>query len=525
MRCLFFILFVAILVPTILYGNNSKNEQWAKAKKDTLRIELVETGEISAVRSTTIGAPHIWNLEMQIIDMVPEGASVDSGDVVVQLDKSALLTELEEEQTQLEIRQADLRRMLVEQKAKITELEREYEMAQFAQKLAEVQLEQLKFESDTRKDDGELEVLKAKIAMKEAETKLAAQKIIHESARKKQDLLIFQAQGDVNQIQRRVDQMTLRTPIAGMAIYHKDWDGNKPQVGGKTRPGAGVIDLPDLSKMQVKIRANEIDVEKLQLGQQATLSLDAFPAKKFTAHLVSKSTIADPLERNSQVRIFEALMVIAERDSLLKPGMTAKVRIELGMLPDVVVIPVGCIFEIDGKPVVFKKGNPLKPAEINILGRNDFYAAVDGIDEGTEIGFQPGNHDARPLGYFAYLQRIRPTEEQRQEFFTEMEQRELTFDYEAFRNRPPEPPGGAPGGTEAMLEKLGFPAGDMAAKGGRIMLSPDDLKDLEKTDGGKVEIKLPGTMKTNEGQVTTKKQPVKHDSSAKKIDMKQELEN
>lgn len=514
------ILFVAALIPTILYGNNSKNKQWAKAKKDTLRIELVETGEISAVRSTTIAAPQIWNLEMQIIDMVPEGASVDSGDVVVQLDRSALLTNLEDKQAQLEIRQADLRRMLVEQKARITELEREYEMAQFALKLAEVQLEQLKFESDTRKDHGELEVLKAKIAMKEAETKLAAQKIIHKSARKKQDLLIFQAQGQVNRIQRQVDELTLRAPIAGMAVYHRDWDGNKPQIGGKSRPGAGLIDLPDLSQMQVKIRVNEVDVEKLQLDQKATLSLDAFPDKKFSAHLVSKTTIADPLERNSQVRIFEALMVIAERDSLLKPGMTAKVRIELGMLPDVVVIPVGCIFEIDGKPVVFKKSSSSKPTGIRMLGRNDFYAAVEGIDEGTEIGLQPGNHDARPLGYAAYLQRIRPTEEQRQQFFTEMEQRQLTFDYEAFRNRPPEPPGGAPGGTKAMLEKLGFPAGEMAAKGGRIMLSPEDLKKLQKAGGGKIEIKLPGKMKTNEGQVIIKKQPAKQDSSAKKIEMR-----
>ncbi|MFQ5628935.1 MAG: efflux RND transporter periplasmic adaptor subunit [bacterium] len=517
-RLLSVFLITAILF-SLAQSKNSNEKRWAIAKRDTLRIELVETGEISSVRSTTVAAPHIWNLDMQIIDMVPEGVAVDSGDVVVQLDKSSLLTNLEDKQAQLEIRQADLRKMLVEHKARISELEREQEMAQYALKLAEVQLEQLKFESDTRKDDGELEVLKAKIARKEAETKLTAQKIINESARKKQELLVFQAQGEVNRIQRQVDELTLRAPIAGMAVYHKDWDGSKPQVGGKIRPGSGIIDIPDLTRMQVKIRANEIDVEKLQRDQKATLSLDAFPDKKFTARLISKTTIADPLERNSQVRIFEALMLIAESDSLLKPGMTAKVRIELALLPDVIVIPAGCIFEIDGKPVVFKRKFS-KPVEVQILGRNDYYAAVEGINDGAEVSWQSGNKNVRPWGYQAYLQRLRPTEQQRQDFFTEMEKRQLTFDYEAHRNRPPEPPGGAPGGRKAMLEKFGFPAGDMAAEGGRIQLSPEDLKKLRKAGSGKFEIKIPSKKGSESSKMILQKGAAERDTSAKKIEVK-----
>lgn len=487
---------IALILPALLAAKPRQNEKWAVASKDTLRIELVESGEISAVRSTTISAPHIWNLDMQIIEMVDEGAAVDSGDVLVQIDPSPLLTNLDEEKAQLEIRNADLQKMLVQHRAKISEMEREIEMSQHSLKLAEVQLEQLKFESDSRRDDGELEVLKAKIALKEAQTKLDAQKVIHASEHKKQELLIFEAQGDVDRIQRRVQALTLRAPIDGMAVHHRDWDGTKAQVGGKVRPGSGIINLPDLSRMQVKVRVNEVDMAKLDQRQKATLRLEAFPEKTFTAELVSKTTIADPLEQDSQVRIFEAQLVIAERDSLLKPGMTARVHIILDELPNVVTIPIGCIFEVDGQPVVFEKGSS-KPTEITILGRNDFMAAIDGIAEKTEVSWQPSDSKVRPLGYAAYVASLRPSDAERESFFTEMDNRELTFDYEAFRNKPPEPPGGAPGGTKAMLEKLGFPAGEMVIQGGSIKLSPDMMKKLGDGSKGNFEMKIDTSKKVD----------------------------
>lgn len=514
MRILYLLISLVLILPVTLGATQQQKERWAVAQKDTLHIELVESGEISAVRSTTVSAPQIWNLDMQIIDMIDEGAAVDSGQIVVQLDPSSLLTSLDDKKAQLEIQKADMRKMVEEHRTKIAELEREIEMSKHSFKLAEVQLEQLKFESDSRRDDGELEVLKAKIALKEAQTKLDAQKIINASARKKQELLIFQAQGEVDRIQRQVDDLTLRAPIGGMAVHHRDWNGTKPQVGGKIRPGAGIINLPDLSRMQVKIRVNEIDMAKLERDQHATVSLDAFPHKKFTAKLVSKTTIADPLERDSQVRIFEALLVIAERDSLLKPGMTARVQISLDALPDAITLPIGCIFEIDGTPVVFEKGRS-KPTEVTILGRNDYLAAVEGLAAQTEVHWQPADQKARPLGYQAYARRLRPPENERDAFFTQMSNRELTFDYEAFRNQPPEPPGGAPGGTKAMLEKLGFPAGEMANQSGTIKITPEMLK--KSGDGAKNQVEIKAGA---DGHVDQKKQirvqPAKSDSSKQK---------
>jgi hypothetical protein len=168
--------------------------------------------------------------------------------------------------------------------------------------------------------------------------------------------------------------------------------------------------------------------------------------------------------------------------------MTAKVRQQIDLLPDAAIIPIGCVYELNGQPVVFTKKSPNTPSPVKLGPRNDFFASVEGIEIGTEISWQPGKDKVQPLGYAEYQQRLRPPASKREQFFTEMEKRQLTFDYEAFRNRPPEPPGGAPGGTQAMLKQLGIPGGEMAIKGGQITLPPEMMKELQKPGSGNIAI-------------------------------------
>ena len=149
-------------------------QTWTNVRQDTLRIELVETGEIEAVKSTIVSAPYNWWIDMQVIELVPEGEQVDSGAVLVQLDPSALRTQLGTAKTELETHQAELRRMQTEHQARLRELEGQIEMAGHTLKLAQVQLEQLQYESAIRKESGRLEVLKAEVASKEVKTRLDA---------------------------------------------------------------------------------------------------------------------------------------------------------------------------------------------------------------------------------------------------------------------------------------------------------------------------------------------------------------
>ncbi len=516
MRRNMIVLFVAINLLVRLQPSIAQQKTWAKAKKDTLRLELVETGEVGAVNSTVVTTPMIWSQDLQIVDMVPEGIHVDSGAVLVQLDRVSLSTQLQGKQTELDGHRADMQRLQTEQSNRIREMERSVEMAEHTLQLSHVQLEQMKYESASRQEQGKLEVLKAEIALKEAKTKLEALAIIHHAEEKKQQLKILQSQNQVNETKRQLDQLTLRAPLSGMVVHHPDWNGNKPAIGEKVRPGRGVIDLPDLSRMQVKIRVNEVDAARLQTNQPARISLDAFPNKQFRGRLISATRIASKKAEESQVNVFETIVEITGSDSLLKPGMTAQVRLQLAELPDVTIIPTGCVFELNGEPVVFTKKSPKTPTPVKLGPRNDFYVSVENLAAGTEVSWQAGKAEAKPLGYAEFQKQLRRPLEEYQNFFSEMEKRQLTFDYEAHRNRPPEPPGGAPGGTAAMLKQLGFPSGEMAAKGGHIALTPEMMKKIPA--GGQIKIMADSTMRKllPDAKMTQRKfEPAKKDSTKK----------
>lgn len=492
---------------------NAQQKNWAKAKQDTLRVELVETGEVGAVNSTVVTSPMIWSQDLQIIDLAPEGIQVDSGEVLVQLDRVSLSTQLQSRQTELDGHRADMQRLQTEQSTRIREMERSVEMAEQTLQLSRVQLEQLQYESASRQEQGKLEVLKAEIALKEAKTKLEAQAIIHHAEEKKQQLKILQSQNQVNEIKRQLDQLTLRAPISGLVVHHPDWNGNKPTIGEKIRPGRGVIDLPDLSRMQVTIRVNEVDAARLQTNQPARISLDAFPNKQFRGRLISTTRIASKKAEESQVNVFETIVEIAGSDSLLKPGMTAQVRLQLAELPNVTMIPTGCVFELNGEPVVFTKKSPKTPTPVKLGARNDFYVSVENLAAGTEVSWQAGKAEAQPLGYAEFQKQLRRPPEDYQNFFSAMEKRQLTFDYEAHRNRPPEPPGGTPGGPAAMLKQLGLPAGEMAPHSGQITLTSEMMKKLQasgqlKVAGDSTMKKLPSRAKPDVKRIQGKPDPV-----------------
>ncbi len=449
-------------------------------------MELVESGEIEAVKSTIVAAPKIWNLDMQIIDLVPEGTMVDSGEVVVRIDPAVLLTRLEAKQTELDMRRAEMERMRVEHAAKIRELEQMVEIARYTLQLAKVQLEQLKFESKARQEDGQLEVLKAEIALKEAETRLKAQRIIHASKEKKQQLLILHAENDVKDIETQLRQLTLRAPISGMAVYHRDWNGRKPELGGKVRPGCGLIDLPDLARMKTRIAVNEVDIAMLRPGQTARVRLEAFPERWFDARITSIAQIPEKLKYTSPIKVYEVELEITQSDSLLKPGMTAQAFIELDVIPDAILLPIGCVFEKNGQPVVYPRSSPGRARPVQLGKRNDFYVQIlNGVQPGEAFAWEPDDPDARPLGYLAFRQTIDMPDTLRQRLFSEMQQRGITFDYDAHRNKPPEPPGGAPGGMQAMLEKMGVKIGEAGAQKKTITLTPEMLKKLRMSAGGK----------------------------------------
>jgi multidrug efflux pump subunit AcrA (membrane-fusion protein) len=459
---------VLFLVWLFLPSEGSQSLRWEEVRQGDLVVELVESGEVRAVNAQNVTAPLEWRADLQIIDMVPEGSMVEKGDFLVQLDTGFLERELEDTQSQLESDLAELRRLMAEQKSRRQALQNSLTTAQLAREQAELQLQKLRFESEARREEARLALQKAIINLEKARAKLNAQRILDSLETLKVKLKIEKGRGRVEKVQRRIEGLTLRAPLSGLVVYYEGRRGNrrKPRVGDKVSPGRTILQIPDLSLMEVVFPVHEVDREKLREGLPVKVTLEAFPERTFEATISSIAQLAERRAEKSEVKEFEVHATIDGTDAMLKPGMTAQVRVQLATYPNETLVPLTTVFEKDGVPIVFPKRSWPKPTSVELGPRDDVYAVVTGVEPGSALSTvpPPEAEGVQPLGYADYERYLEMREQEFQRHFEELQRRGITFDYTTFRKE-----------GKAGLRATSKGESETTAEGGMIVL-PDGRK-------------------------------------------------
>jgi HlyD family secretion protein len=92
----------------------------------------------------------------------------------------------------------------------------------------------------------------------------------------------------------------------------------------------------DLRKMQVNTNIAEGDVGRLQEGQEASFTVDAFPGDKFLGRI---SQIRNAATTVSNVVTYDAVLDVENPDLRLRPGMTANVTVTFDEKKDAIAVP------------------------------------------------------------------------------------------------------------------------------------------------------------------------------------------
>lgn len=177
---------------------------------------------------------------------------------------------------------------------------------------------------------------------------------------------------------------SIRAPAAGVVIMRGVEEG-ETVVGGTSAFGGGteMFTIGDLSVLIVKAAVNEVDIGKVARGERVQLNVDAFPDD--TVEGVVR-LVPPAARQQDRVRVFDVEVEVRGRQSVLRPGMTANVRIAGPTRRNVVRVPVEAIIYQEGKPVVFKVSGGEAHATPVTLGLSDI-AHV----EITGPGIAPGD--------------------------------------------------------------------------------------------------------------------------------------
>ena len=357
-------------------------------------------GDIRPLKSIVLSAP-MQSGELQIVKLAKNGSMVKAGDVVVEFDASTLQRTMQEKQSELKQAEAEIEQATAQ--ARITQEQNATELMRSKYNVAarEAGLEQGRHGFAHRERAGEadacatteqkLQELEAKIT---SDVDLRARRICRArsgSARRRCSTCSARSAGSRTSscARRRPGWSTCCTNYRASG----PWGGQQVEFreGDRAWPGAAIMELPDLSSVHLEARLDESDRGRLQVGQEATIRIEAIPGREFKATIERISVLAN-VDYSSgwpPARNFELGLVLDEIDPKIRPGMSAVARIATDRVPDVVLVPSEAIFQRDGHPVVYK----LDGSEF-AEQRSPGHAARQGAGDRRAGGVAPGDRVA-----------------------------------------------------------------------------------------------------------------------------------
>jgi HlyD family secretion protein len=346
-----FILFLGFLIscsPRIEFDSiiTSRIE-----KKDFVDIVTV-SGTLEAINTHSYCCPGIWS-DVTIQYLIPEGTNVTSRDTMCILECREIkneyllaINELEKAQSEYKKSTADLvlRYLLLEAQVKTIEASTE---------ITRLDSVQMNFTTPSSREIIRLELQKAELEKNITLMKLEFLKQINKAELQKMQLKIKQQENRVDQAKTKLDRLTLTSNIDGIVIYCKNWEGIKLREGDITWGNMPIIEIPDLSAMQVKLDVCEAEYKRLANDQSLEIVVDAFPDIELTGKIKYKAPVGKPVKKNSDVKVFEVIVTLDSSSMNLQPGLGLTCEILVKNVPDTVVVPLVALFDEDSLRVVY----------------------------------------------------------------------------------------------------------------------------------------------------------------------------
>jgi HlyD family secretion protein len=372
-------------------GTDEEISITAKVTKGAFLNEVIISGEAQSTSLKKIDAPaelrnyRLYDVKIQ--DLVPEGTVVKKGDYVGKLDPSGINGQILDAQLDLESAES---KYLQEQ------LDTTLTLKQERTTIKDVQfnIEEDKLELKRSIYESPVTIRQLEIKVQRAERDLKEKKEDYSIKKRKAIAKMMEVGTEVSKIRKKLDGLlelqksfTIHSPANGMITYMKNRDGTKRIVGSSIAPWDPTIaTLPDLTKMESKTYANEVDIRKLKKDLSVTIGFDAFPDVMLEGTVTSVANVGEK-KRGSDINLFQVMVKLNETNTNIRPGMTTSNRILIEEEENVLTVPLEAIFSKDSVSYVYtKSGFSITKKEIE-LGDSNFDAVVikNGLKENDVV--------------------------------------------------------------------------------------------------------------------------------------------
>lgn len=367
---------------------------WYRVRRDDLPVRVEATGALAAVEDTVILPPSIPNVwQFQIASMAGESSEVKAGEPILSFDTADLRQELERKLAERDQAAKEIEKRGIELRARYLDLDRR--LAE-----AEARLRRARLKVDVPQElTARVELRKARLEVEEAEAEvgsLSAQRRHAEESGAAQIATLAhrrdRADQRVRQLEEGIARMTILAPRDGLVIHVQDWNGQKHKVGDTVSRFEDVLQIPDLSRMEARLEVDEADAGRVEVGQPATLRLEAHPDREYRGRVVEIAPTVQRQSWRSPVKVYRVRVALDATDrERMRPGMRLRAEIEVDRVAAAIVVPLDAVVPRRGGPVVrARRGGELTTIPVQLGARNREMVEVRaGLAEGQRILRRP----------------------------------------------------------------------------------------------------------------------------------------
>ncbi len=196
-----------------------------------------------------------------------------------------------------------------------------------------------------------------------------------------------QAAANLMLAQHRQQSTLITAPFSGVIL------SRSVEPGAVLQSGQALLTLARTDSARLLADIEEKNLASVFLKQQALVSPEAYPERKFKAEVSFISKAVDPTRGTITVRL-DAL----ETPEYLKSDMTVSIDLDVARIEGAMLIPADALFEEQGKAFiwVFTEGKSTKRPVITGFSEAGRVQVVEGLAPG-DIVILPGTQDKKPL--------------------------------------------------------------------------------------------------------------------------------
>lgn len=322
----------------------------SKVSKQNISTSITATGTIEPVTEVEVGTQVSGIIDKIYVDY---NSVVKKGQLIAELDKTNLLSELSSAKSNMESAKSNM----------------EYQKSNYNR------YKELYSKGLVSADDYE----NAQLSYKQASEEYAIQK------------------ESVSKAQTNLGYAIITSPIDGIVLSKEVEEGQTVAAAMET-PTLFII-AQDLTDMQVIADVDEADIGGVKEGQRVTFTVDAFPDDLFEGKVTQ---VRQEATEESNVVTYEVVISAPNDDLKLKPGLTANVTIFTNERDGVLAVPSKAlrfapnenllaegesITDCEGKDKVWmREGSNFKAVPVKIGVTNGTYTEIiSGLKEGDAV--------------------------------------------------------------------------------------------------------------------------------------------